>query len=232
MYVMYCTKLDVAFAVNRLSRYTSSPSVEYWKVIARVLDYLKKIKDLWLYYSGYPAVLEGYSDANWVTSVSDNKSTSGWIFTLGGGAISWASKKQSCISHSTMESEFIALASAGKEAEWLRNMFYDIELWPQPMPAISVYCDSQATMSKAYSKIYNGKSRHISLKHEYVKQLIEDGIISIVYIKSSGNLADPFTKGLSRDLIKVTSIGMGLKPFWKESPTIGTQPWVDLLEKV
>jgi hypothetical protein len=112
-----------------------------------------------------------------------------------------------------MKSKFIALASAGKEAEWLRNMFYDIELWPQPMPAISVYCDSQATMSKAYSKIYNGKSRHISLRRENVRQLIEDGVISIVYIKSSGNLADPFTKGLSRDLIKVTSIGMGLQPF-------------------
>jgi hypothetical protein len=112
-----------------------------------------------------------------------------------------------------MKSEFIALASAGKEAEWLRNMFYDIELWPQPMPAISVYCDSQATMSKAYSKIYNGKFRHISLRHEYVRQLIEDGIIFIVYVKSSSNLADPFTKGLSQDLVRVTSIGIGLKPF-------------------
>uniref|UniRef100_A0A2N9F1H7 Reverse transcriptase Ty1/copia-type domain-containing protein n=1 Tax=Fagus sylvatica TaxID=28930 RepID=A0A2N9F1H7_FAGSY len=128
MYAMHCTKPDVAFAVNRLSRYTNSPSVEHWKAIARVLGYLKKTKDLGLYYSGYPAVLEGYSDANWITSVGDNKSTSGWIFTLGVGAISWASKKQSCIFHSIMESEFIALAAAGKEAEWLRNMFHDIEL--------------------------------------------------------------------------------------------------------
>uniref|UniRef100_A0A2N9HBR3 CCHC-type domain-containing protein n=1 Tax=Fagus sylvatica TaxID=28930 RepID=A0A2N9HBR3_FAGSY len=170
MYAMHCTRPDIAFAVNRLSRYTSNPSAEHWKAIARVLGYLKKTKDLGLYYSGYPAVLEGYSDANWVTSVGDNKSTSGWIFTHGG------------------------------EAEWLRNMLYDIELWPQPMSAISIYCDSQATMSKAYSKIYNGKSRHISLRHEYVRQLIEDGVISIVYVKSSGNLADPFTKGLSRDM--------------------------------
>jgi hypothetical protein len=91
------------------------------------------------------------------------------------------------------------------------------------MPAISVYCDSQATMSKAYSKIYNEKSIHISLRHEYVKQLIEDDVISIVYVKSSSNLADPFTKGLSRDLVKVTSIGIRLKPFLKESLTVGTQ---------
>ena len=112
-----------------------------------------------------------------------------------------------------MESEFIALASAGKEAEWLKNMLYDIELWPQPMSAISIYYDSQSTMSKAYSKIYNGKSRHISLRHGYVRQLIEDGVISIVYVKSSGNLANPFIKGLSRDMVRVTFIGMGLKPF-------------------
>ena len=68
-------------------------------------------------------------------------------------------------------------------------------------------------MLKAYSKIYNGKSRHISLRHEYVRQLIEDGVISIVYEKSSGNLTDPFTKGLSQDMVRVTSIGMRLKPF-------------------
>ena len=109
MYAMHCTRPDVAFTVNRFSRYTSNPSAEHWKAIAKVLGYLKKTKDLGLYYSGYLAVLEGYSDANWVISVGDNKLTSGWIFTLGGGAISWASKKQSCISHSTMESEFIAL---------------------------------------------------------------------------------------------------------------------------
>ena len=101
---MHCTRPNATFAVNRLSRYTSSPSIEHWKTIARVLSYLKKTKDLGLYYSGYTAVLEGHSDANWVTSVGDNKSTSGWIFTFGGGAISWASKKKTYISHSTMES--------------------------------------------------------------------------------------------------------------------------------
>ena len=83
-----------------------------------------------LLYSEFQAMLEGYSDASWITSVSDNKSTSGWIFTLGEGAISWASKKQTCISYSIVDSEFIALVAASKEAEWLRNMLLDIELWP------------------------------------------------------------------------------------------------------
>ena len=111
-----------------------------------------------------------------------------------------------------MESKFIALAAAGKEAEWLRNLLLDIELWPQPMPSISLHCDSQATMSRALNKIYNGKSRHISLRHEYVRQLITDGLITITYVRSCKNIADSFTKALARDLVRSTVVEMGLQP--------------------
>ena len=78
------------------------------------------------------------------------------------------------------------------------------------MPAVSLHCDSQATMSRAFNKIYNGKSRHIALRHQYIGQLISDGIITVVYVRSSKNLADPLTKGLSRDMIKSTTSAMGL----------------------
>ena len=194
MYVMHCTRPDIAFAVCKLSRYTIKPSIEHWKAIARVFDYLKRTKFFALFYNKFPSILEGYTDASWITSINDNKSTSGWIFTLGGGAISWPSKKQTCITHSTMEYEFIALAEAGKEAKWLRNLLLDIELWPQPMPTVSLHCDSQATMSRAFNKIYNGKSRHIALRHQYIRQLISDGIITVDYVRSCKNLADPLTK--------------------------------------
>ena len=87
----------------------------------------------------------------------------------------------------------------------------------QPILAISMYCDSEASLGRAYYKIYNGKSRHIGLKHDYIKQLIESGTISIVYVKSNNNLANPFTRAVSRDMVKITSIGMGLKPFCLEN---------------
>ena len=129
MYAMHCTRPDIAYAVCKLSRFTNELSIMHWKAIIRVFGYLKRTKGLGIFYQKFPAVLEGFSDASWITSATDNKSTLGWIFTLGGVAISWASKKQTCISHSTMEAEFIALADAGKEAEWLRNLLLDIELW-------------------------------------------------------------------------------------------------------
>ena len=93
----------------------------------------------------------------------------------------------------------------------------DIELWPQPILAISVYCDCKASLVRAYCKIYNGKSRHIGLKHDYIKQLIEFDTISIVFVKSNNNLVDPFTKAVSRDTVGAISIGMRLKPFFEEN---------------
>ncbi|GJT70193.1 hypothetical protein Tco_1029479 [Tanacetum coccineum] len=117
MYAMTYTRPDIAFVVGKLSRYTINPDTQHWQTIQRVLKYLKKIMDYRLMYTGYPSVLEGYTDASWISNTEDNSSTSGWVFLLGGGAISWASKKQTCITGSTMESEFVALAAAGKEAK-------------------------------------------------------------------------------------------------------------------
>ncbi|GJZ48374.1 hypothetical protein Tco_0602206 [Tanacetum coccineum] len=129
-----------------------------------VFKYLKGTMNYGLSYMGYPSVLEGYSDASWINHVEDSSSTSGWVFLLGGGAISWASKKQTCITGSTMESEFVALAAAGKEAEWLRNLIHEIPIWPKPIAPISIRCDSAPIMAKAYSQIYNGKSRHLGVQ--------------------------------------------------------------------
>ncbi|GJX23982.1 zinc finger, CCHC-type containing protein [Tanacetum coccineum] len=126
MYDMTSTRLDIAYAVDRLSRFTSNPSRLYWHAITRVFKYLKGTMNYGLSYVGYPSVLKGYSDASWINHVEDSSSTSGWVFLLGGGAISWAFKKQTCITSSTMESEFVALVAAGKEGEWLRNLIHEI----------------------------------------------------------------------------------------------------------
>ncbi|GJS38510.1 zinc finger, CCHC-type containing protein [Tanacetum coccineum] len=88
MYAMACTRPDIAFAVGKLSRYTSNPGTQHWQAIQRVLKYLKKTMDYKLTYTGYPLVLEGYTDASWISNSKDNSSTSGWVFLLGGGAIS------------------------------------------------------------------------------------------------------------------------------------------------
>ncbi|GKB62324.1 hypothetical protein Tco_0918510 [Tanacetum coccineum] len=145
---MTCTRPDIAYAVGRLSRHISSPGKEHWDAVNRAFKYLKQTMDYGLEYIGDPSVLE----------------------------VSWGSKKQSCLTDSTMSSEFVALASCCKEVEWLWDLLINIPLWPKPMPPISMHYDSQSTLSRAY----NGKSRHIKLRHRRVNQLINDGVITIV----------------------------------------------------
>ena len=161
MYIMNCTRPDLAYSISRLSRYSSNPSKDHWNALVRVLKYLKHTINYGLHYTKYPPVLEGYSDANWISGSTESKSTSGYVFTLGGAAVSWKSSKQTCIARSTMESEFIALDKAAEEAEWLRNFLEDIPLWPKPLTALCIHCDSMAAIHRAKNKIYNGKSRHI-----------------------------------------------------------------------
>ncbi|GKA66455.1 zinc finger, CCHC-type containing protein [Tanacetum coccineum] len=166
MYAMTSTRPDIAYAVGRLSRFTSNPSRQHWKAITRVFKYLRGTKDYGLSYVGYPSVLEGYSDASWINHVEDSSSTSGW---------------------------FVALAAAGKEAEWLRNLIHEIPIWPKPIAPISIRCDSAPTMAKAYSQIYNGKSRHLGVRHSMIRELIMNGVISIEFVRSQKNLADHLT---------------------------------------
>jgi len=109
-----------------------------------------------------------------------------------------------------MESEFVALEKAGTKAEWLRNLLIDIPIWKRPASSVSIHCDNQATIVRAKNKIYNEKSRHIRLRHKIVKQLLDDGIISLNYVRSELNISDPFIKPLGRKLVENTSRGMGL----------------------
>ncbi|GJY88660.1 hypothetical protein Tco_0503288 [Tanacetum coccineum] len=194
----------------QLSWYTSNPSYGHWKVITRVLHYLRYSRDYRLHYDRHPTVIEGYSDTNWISDIKDSRSTSGYVFTLGGAAISWKSSKQNVIAKSTMESKFIALDKCREEAEWL--FVENIPRWPKPVTAISIHCDSKSAMGRAKSTMYNGKSRHIRRRHNSIRQLLSTGVISIDYVASKDNIADPFTKGLSRELVSKSSKGMGLKP--------------------
>nr|GFA59751.1 zinc finger, CCHC-type [Tanacetum cinerariifolium] len=153
--IVLCTRPGIAYDVGRLSRFTSNPSRQHWKAITRVFKYLIGTKDYGLSYVGYPSVLEAYSDASWINHVEDLSST---------------------------KSEFVALAAAGKEAEWLKNLIYEIPIWPKPIAPISIRCDSALTMDRAYSQIYNGKSRHLGVRHSMVKELIRNGVISIEFV--------------------------------------------------
>ncbi|KAG8657733.1 hypothetical protein MANES_03G098716v8, partial [Manihot esculenta] len=208
LYLMNFSRLDIAYTVCRLSRYTHNPNDDHWAALVRLGKYLRGTMNYGILYGRFFVVLEGYSDANWISYSDEIKSTSGYVFTLGGGAITWKSTKQNIIAKSTMDSEFIALELAGTEVEWLRNFLADILLGIKSISSVSMRCDCQTTIAIAKSKTFNGKNRHIHLRHNVIKQLPKNGTISIDYVKSEVNLADPLTKHLGRKLIDEISRGM------------------------
>nr|GEX66054.1 zinc finger, CCHC-type [Tanacetum cinerariifolium] len=115
------------------------------------------------------------------------------------------------LSSSSMESEFMALAAAGKEAEWLRNLILEIPLWSKPIASIFICCNSAATLANAYIQMYNRKSRHLGVRHNMIRELIMKGVVSIEFVRSQRNLVDYLTKGLARDLVLKSAEWMGLK---------------------
>ncbi|GJR41667.1 hypothetical protein Tco_1309770 [Tanacetum coccineum] len=127
--------------------------------------------------------------------------TPSWLgILLGGGAISWASKKQTCITGSIMEFKFVALAATGKEAGWLRNLILKIPLWSKPIAPISIRFDSAATFAKAYSQMYNGKPRHLCVRHSMIHELITNEVKSIEFVSLTGSLNARTLNSLLRKL--------------------------------
>ena len=116
MYVMLCTIPNICYSVGILSRYQSNPGREHWTAVKHILKYLRRTRDYMLVYHGSELAPIGYTDSDFQSDADLRKSTSGYVFTLGGVAVSWRSIKQSCIADSTMEVEYVAASEAAKEA--------------------------------------------------------------------------------------------------------------------
>jgi hypothetical protein len=102
MYLAGATRPDISFAVSKLSRFMSNPGTDHWHALERVMRYLQGTMSYGIHYSGQHAVLEGYSDSKWISDANELYATSGYVLTIGGGAVSWRSCKQTILTRSTM----------------------------------------------------------------------------------------------------------------------------------
>jgi len=127
LYLSTKTRSDIAYAVSRVTHFCAKPTKEHWAAVKRILRYLKGTSNLGLLNrEDTPAEITGYSAADWAGDVRDRKSTSGYVFLLGGAAISWRSSKQTCVALSTTEAEYDALSAAAQEAVWLQQLTSDL----------------------------------------------------------------------------------------------------------
>ncbi|KAI9186313.1 hypothetical protein LWI28_016119 [Acer negundo] len=193
MYAMLCTRPDICFAVGIVSRFQSKPGPDHWTAVKHIFKYLKRTRDNMLVYSGGDSVPVGYTDSDFQSDSDSRKSTSGAVFTIGGGgAVIWRSIKQSCIADSTMEAEYVAACEAAKEAVWLRQFLIDLEVVPSANKQITIYCDNSGAVANSKEPRSHKRGKHIERKYHLLREIVQRGDVTITKIavsrKSSGSL--------------------------------------------
>ena len=147
MYAMLCTKPDICYLVGMVSRYQSNPGPKHWHAVKHILKYLRRIRNYMLVYRCEDLIPIGYTDSDFQSNLDFGKSTSGCVFTLGGGAISWRSVKQSCVTDSTMEAEYVVACEATKEAIWLKKFLSDLVVMRMEQVPITLFCDNSGAVA-------------------------------------------------------------------------------------
>ncbi|KAL3849434.1 hypothetical protein ACJIZ3_011316 [Penstemon smallii] len=181
MFAMVCTRPDIAQAVGAVSRYMANPGKEHWSTMKRILRYIKGTSNAALYFAG---------------DLDKSKSTTGYVFTLAGGAVSWVSKLQSIVATSTTEAEYVAATQASKKAIWLQMLLEEIE---HKQENIALFCDSQSALHLAKNPAFHSKTKHIRVQYHFVREKVEEGSVGFQKIHTEDNLADVLTEPLNRD---------------------------------
>ena len=199
MFLMCATRPDLSFAVGVLARGGANPTEVDKKMACRVLGYIKRTRSVGLKYrKGANLELMGFADADRGGDLSDRKSISGVVLTLGGSPISWSSRKQKCVAQSSCEAEYIALSEAVKDVIWTRRLCKGIGIPVKGSTRIGQ--DNQSAIALAGGQTSETKTRHVDIRYHFVKDETAKGVVRPVYVSTAVMPADLMTKSLSRDV--------------------------------
>ena len=212
MYAMTCTRPDVAYALSMTSRHQASPGPDHWNAVKNILRYLNRTKNKFLVYGGQKElVVTGYSDASFMTDHDDKRSQSGFVFLLNGAAVSWRSWKQSTTADSTTAAEVMAIAEASKEGVWMKKFLEELEIVPTSAEPLKLFCDNSAFISQIKEPKSHHRTKYMDRKYFVTRDFISEGKISLQWIDTHGNTADPLTKALSQAKGEIHFEAMGLR---------------------
>ncbi|KAK8963153.1 hypothetical protein KSP40_PGU007585 [Platanthera guangdongensis] len=191
------TRPDIAYAVGRVSRYMAEPRQSHLVAAKHILKYVKSTSDMGLLYRrDSDFALLGYTDADYDGDSDDRRSTSGYVFTCGSSNISWCSKKQDSVSVSTTEAEYKASALAAREAIWLRRLIEDVHEEVQEPTLLRG--DNESALKLVNNPVCHTRTMHIEIDHHFIREKVLEGSLLVGHVRSEDNLADIFTKPLSK----------------------------------
>ncbi|KAL5815400.1 hypothetical protein ACOSQ4_026041 [Xanthoceras sorbifolium] len=212
MYAQVCTRPDIAFVVGMLGRYQSNPGLDHWKAVKKVMRYLQGTKDYMLMYRRTDNLeVIGYSDSDFAGCVDSRKSTSGYIFMMASGAVSWRSAKQSLTATSTMEAEFVSCFEATSHGVWLKSFISGLRIVDSISKPLKMYCDNSAAVFMAKNNKSGSRSKHIDIKYFAIKERVKEKKVVIEHVSTELMIADPLTKGMPPFKFKdhVNNMGLG-----------------------
>jgi hypothetical protein len=198
-YLSSCTRPDIAYSLSVLSRYTGTGKYQrrHWEAAKRVVRYLKGTPRYGVTLGGRePLYLHAHGDASWGDDHEERRSTLGYLTTLGSGPISWKAGRSKTVATSSAESEYYAAGEATREVMSLRQLLSSWGLSAAGPTPIS--CDSQAALAMMQNPEFHGRTKHIEVKHHFIREKVKHGIIHPYYIQSENNPADILTKALGR----------------------------------
>ncbi|RVW92076.1 Retrovirus-related Pol polyprotein from transposon TNT 1-94 [Vitis vinifera] len=196
-------------------RYQSNPSLDHWRAVKKVMRYLQGTKYYKLMYirtSNLEVV--GYSDSDFVGCfvgcVDSHKSTSGYIFILVGGAVSWRSIKQTLTATSTMGTEFISCFEATLHGVWLKSFIFELRIMDSISRSLSIYCNNSTAAFMAKNNKSGSRSKHIDIKYLAIRKHVKEKKVVIEHISTEFMIVDPLTKGMPLLKFKDHVVNMGL----------------------
>lgn len=193
MYLAVIARPDIAFSVSYLSQFNRSYSQLHWKHAKRILKYLKGTKHYCLRFSKENMELVGFVDADWGNNSIDRKSYTGYAFKFCGSVVSWQSCKQKTVALSSTEAEYMAISEAVKEAIYLKGLLY--ELMGTAL-CVNLFSDNQGAIKLSANDTYHKRSKHIDIRHHFVRQVIAEKQIVLKHLPTHEMPADILTKSL------------------------------------
>jgi hypothetical protein len=208
MYLAVCTRPDIAHVASVLSQFNDCYSEEHWKSAKRVLRYLKGTMDYGLAFRKTGQELTGFADADWGHDHVDRRSFTGYVFKVGDAPVSWESKKQRTVALSSTEAEYMALSETTKEAVFLRNIVSRIAGTQQ---TVVIYNDNQSAQKLSLNQMFHNRTKHIDIRHHFVREAQESGLVKVDYLGTSEMPADVLTKALCREKHAKCVVRLGLQ---------------------
>ncbi|CAM8981883.1 unnamed protein product [Rhodiola kirilowii] len=199
---------DISYAVGVYARYRADPKESHLLQVKRIIKYVCRTIEFGIWYTkDTNPHLVGFCDADWAGKAEDRKSTSGGCFFLGNNLVSWFSKKQNSISLSTAEAEYITAGSCYTQLLWMKQMLSEYGFEQKEM---TLYYDNMSANSISKNPVQHSRTKHIDIRHHFIRELVEQKVVTLHHVTTDKQLADIFTNPLDAAQFETLRSSLGL----------------------